>query len=94
MRAIVIYSAALGTLLGAVFAGAFWWLIVGGAGTATLSCAAIDPEMTETINVAFAYEPWTVSVGLVLIGTLVGAVVGLLTRVFTARSRTDFSRSD
>ncbi|WP_280499959.1 hypothetical protein [Nocardia farcinica] len=88
------YSAALGTLLGAVFSGAFWWLIAGGAGTATITCAAIDPEMTETINVALAYEPWTVSVGLVLIGTLVGAAAGLLTQVITARWRTDFSRPD
>jgi hypothetical protein len=78
VKSLVIYSAALGAILGAVFGGAFWWLIIGGTGATSLTCATIDPQMTETVDIATAYEPWTVSVGLVVLGVLVGSVVGLL----------------
>ncbi|WP_194819894.1 hypothetical protein [Nocardia sp. XZ_19_385] len=80
MKSPVLYSAALGAILGAVFSGVFWWLIVGGAGTTSLTCATIDPQMTETVDVATAYEPWTVSIGLVVVGAVVGSVVGLFVR--------------
>ncbi|MGW0252788.1 hypothetical protein ACWDYH_39820 [Nocardia goodfellowii] len=78
MKNLVIYSVALGAILGAVFGGVFWWLIVGGAGMTSLTCATIDPETTETVDVATAYEPWTVPIGLVVVGALVGSGVGLL----------------
>ncbi|GAB2660581.1 hypothetical protein [Nocardia goodfellowii] len=85
MKSPVMYSAALGALLGAVFSGVFWWLIVGGTGTTSLTCATIDPQMTETVEVATAYEPWTVSIGLVVVGALVGSVVGLFVRAASYR---------
>ncbi|MFD3426831.1 hypothetical protein [Nocardia fluminea] len=36
--------------------------------------------MTETVDVATAYEPWTISLGLVVVGVLVGVLVGLLAK--------------